>query len=101
MNIVEFSLARFTPSDIAAFNAIANPRLERRLWDSVTRQTAPSVDRLVVKFPYLDGPVFHCERDRTGAYTLWFRDRQGWHSIGTGQSADECLSIWTAKAKSA
>lgn len=101
MTVIAFSRARFTPHDITAFNAVAVPRLKSGLWDSVARQTDASGDRLVVKFPYIELPVFHFERDRTGTYTLWFRDLQGWHSVGTGDSADECLSIWNVKAKSA
>lgn len=101
MTAIPFSRARFTPHDIAAFNAVAVPRLERGLWGTVTRQTDASGDRLVVKFPHLDRPVFHFERNRRGSYTLWFHDIQGWHSIATGDSADECLSIWSVKAKSA
>lgn len=99
MTVVAFSRARFTPHDIAAFNAVADPRLERGLWDKVTRQTSADIDRLVVTFPHLDRPVFRFERDRRGTYTLWFHDLQGWHSIGTGDSAAECLSLWTTNPK--
>lgn len=84
MTVISFSRARLTPQDVAAFNAVAKPRMEVGLWGSVTRQTETSSDRLVVRFPHLDRPVFHFERNRTGRYTLWFQDRQGWHSVGSG-----------------
>lgn len=97
MTVVAFSLARFTPADMREFYAIADPRLARGLWASVTRQTAPDFDRLLVAFPNIDRPVFSFERDKRGRYTLWFNDRQGWHSIGSGNTAAECLTIWRTR----
>ena len=97
MTIVAFSLARFSPADLSEFNEIARPRMDRGLWAGVSRQTSPDGDQLLVTFPHLDRPVFRFERDRRGTYTLWFHDRQGWHSIGTGTSATECLSIWRTR----
>src|SRR3954470_22748712 len=97
MTVVAFSLARFTPADLSEFNEIARPRMDRGLWAGVSRQTGPDGDRLLVTFPHMDRPVFRFERDRRGTYTLWFHDRQGWHSIGTGTSATECLSIWRTR----
>ena len=94
MTIVAFSLARFTPADLAEFAAIAKPRIERGLWAGFVRQTDRDCDHLLVTFPSLDRPVFRFERDRRGTYTLWFNDRQGWHNIGTGSTAAECLIIW-------
>jgi hypothetical protein len=97
MTVVAFSLARFSPADLSEFNEIARPRMDRGLWAGVSRQTSPDGDQLLVTFPHLDRPVFRFERDRRGTYTLWFHDRQGWHSIGTGTSATECLSIWRTR----
>jgi hypothetical protein len=97
MTVVAFSLARFTPADLSEFNEIARPRIDRGLWAAVTRQTSADGDQLLVTFPHLDRPVFRFERDRRGTYTLWFHDRQGWHGIGTGSSATECLSIWRTR----
>ena len=71
--------------------------MDRGLWAGVTRQTSADGDQLLVTFPHLDRPVFRFERDRRGTYTLWFHDRQGWHSIGTGSSSTECLSIWRTR----
>ncbi|WP_158047245.1 hypothetical protein [Skermanella pratensis] len=97
MTVVAFSLARFTPADLAEFYEIARPRMERGLWAGVSRQTSPDGDLLLVTFPHLDRPVFRFERDRRGTYTLWFHDRQGWHSIGSGSTSTECLSIWRTR----
>ena len=88
MTVVAFSLARFTPADLSEFNEIARPRMDRGLWAGVSRQTSADGDQLLVTFPHLDRPVFRFERDRRGTYTLWFHDRQGWHSIGTGSILD-------------
>ena len=97
MTIVAFSLARFSPADLSEFNEIARPRMDRGLWAGVSRQTSPDGDQLLVTFPHLDRPVFRFERDRRGTYTLWFHDRQGWHSIGSGSTSTECLSIWRTR----
>ncbi|WP_207480198.1 hypothetical protein [Arenibaculum pallidiluteum] len=97
MTVVAFSLARFTPADIREFHTIADPRLQRGLWAGVSRQSGSDFDRLLVSFPNIDRPVFSFERDKRGRYTLWFNDRQGWHSIGTGNTAQECLTIWRAR----
>ncbi|KJB94884.1 hypothetical protein GGE65_004995 [Skermanella aerolata] len=97
MTVVAFSLARFTPADLSEFYEIARPRMERGLWAGVARQTSAEGDQLLVTFPHLDRPVFRFERDRRGTYTLWFHDRQGWHSIGSGSTSTDCLSIWRTR----
>ena len=99
MTVLNFSRARLTPQDIDAFNAVAKPRMESGLWSGVSRNTDASGDRITVMFHNLNRPAFLFERDKTGQYTLWFQDRNGWHSIKTGDNADECLSIWTTKPK--
>lgn len=97
MTVVAFSSARFTPADVGEWNAIALPKLQRGLWASVARQTSPEGDKLVVRFPNLDRPVFSFERDKRGLYRLFFNDRRGWYCIGTGESAGECLAVWKGK----
>ncbi len=95
--IVPFSVARFCPADLAEWNSVALPKLDRGLWESVTRQTGPDFDRLIVHFPNLERPVFRFERDRRGTYRLLFNDRRGWYEIGSGDSAEECLSVWKGR----
>lgn len=95
--IVPFSVARFRPADLAEWNSVALPKLDRGLWESVIRQSGPDFDRLVVHFPNLDRPVFRFERDRRGTYRLLFNDRRGWYEIGCGETAEECLSVWKGR----
>lgn len=97
MTVVPFSVARFTPFDLAEWNTVAVPKLERGLWESVTRQTGADFDQLIVSFPNLDRPVFRFERDRRGTYRLFFNDRRGWYCIGTGATAEECLAVWRGR----
>lgn len=94
MSVVQFSVARFTPDDVRSFNEIALPKLKRGLWAAVTRDTGPDFDRISVTFPGVEDPVFSFERDRRGQYHLWYHDRAGSHSIGFGETAEECLSVW-------
>ncbi|MEE3626622.1 hypothetical protein UCD39_22045 [Nitrospirillum sp. BR 11752] len=97
MTVVPFSSARFTPFDLTEWNSVAQPKLERGLWETVSRHTAPDHDQLIVRFPNLDRPVFRFERDRRGTYRLFFNDRRGWYCIGTGETAEECLSVWRGR----
>lgn len=97
MTVVAFSLARFTPVDLREFYDIADPRLARGLWESVSRQTGPDFDRLQVRLPNIPRAVFSFERDRRGRYTLLFNDSHGWHGIGSGNTAAECLTIWRTR----
>src|SRR5690349_18596109 len=95
MTVVAFSPVRFTPADLAEFEEIARPRIDRGLWAGVVRHTTADADRLVVVFPQVARPIFLFERDQHGTYSLRFRYRdQGWRPIHTGSSAAECLSIW-------
>lgn len=95
--ILPFSVARFCPADLAEWNSVARPKLERGLWESVTRQSGRDFDRLIVHFPNLQRPVFRFERDRRGTYRLLFNDRRGWYEIGSGDTAEECLSVWKGR----
>lgn len=99
VSVIAFSLARFTPSDLQEFYEIADPRLARGLWESVARQTGPDFDRLQVRLPRIARPVFSFERDRQGRYTLLFNDSHGWHGIGSGHTAGECLTIWRIRPR--
>jgi len=97
MTVLAFSRARFTPADIAEWTSVAQPKLDRGLWESVVRSTGPDFDRMVVHFPNLDRPVFRFERDARGRYKLLFNDRRGWYEIGSGDDAAECLSVWRGR----
>jgi hypothetical protein len=97
MTVVAFSLARFTPADIAEWNSVAMPKLQRGLWESVSRTSNPEGDKLMVRFPNLERPVFTFERDRRGTYRLFFNDRRGWYCIGSGDTAAECLAVWKGR----
>jgi hypothetical protein len=101
MTVVAYSRARFTEADLSIIDAIAQPRIARGLWAGVSRQTSPDCDRVLVYLPRSELPTFRFERARRGTYTLWFQDRCGSHVIGSGQSAAECLSIWTLGQKGA
>lgn len=93
-NVIQFSRARFTPDDLDAFAAVAEPKIRDGHWAGVLRESGRTHDRLLVLLPEVDRPVFRFERDAKGRYSLSFHDRSGWYGIGAGDSAAECLSIW-------
>jgi hypothetical protein len=93
-NVIQFSRARFTPDDLDAFAAVAEPKIRDGHWVGVLRESGRTHDRLLVLLPEVDRPVFRFERDAKGRYSLSFHDRSGWYGIGAGDSAAECLSIW-------
>lgn len=97
MTVVAFTVARFTPADLAEWNSVALPKLDRGLWESVLRRSDRERDELLVQFPNLERPVFRFERDRRGVYRLLFNDRKGWYEIGRGETAAECLSVWKGR----
>jgi hypothetical protein len=97
MTVIAFSLARFTPADLREFYEIANPRMARGLWASVARHTGPESDRMQIRLPNLDRPIFSFERDRQGRYTLLYNDSAGWQCIGSGHTAAESLTIWRTR----
>lgn len=99
MTVVAFSSARFTPSDLAEFELVAEPKLRLGHWAAVARETGRGFDRLLVMLPGVDRPVFRFERDARGHYSLSFNDRSGWYGIGSGASAAECLSIWRPRVR--
>jgi hypothetical protein len=96
MSVLAFSPARFTPGDLAEFDAIAWRRISTGLWSHVARHTCSDGDQILVYFHHLPLPVFRFERSRCGTYTLWFRSASSanWELIATGTTAAECLSIW-------
>lgn len=98
MTIVAFTAARFTPTDLAEFHRVADPKLRLGHWATVTRESGRDFDRLEVRLPGVDRPVFRFERDRQGRYNLAFNDRAGWYGIGSGSTAGECLAIWRPRA---
>lgn len=98
MTVVSFTRARFTPADLAEFDRIAGAKLSQGHWAAVTRETARDGDRLLVRLPGVDRPVFRFERDVSGHYGLSFHDRSGWYPIGSGATAAECLTIWRPRA---
>ena len=93
MSVIPFSAARFTPSDIKEFTALAGPKLQRGLWAGITRETGRDFDRLLVTLPGISRSVFSFERDRRGDYHLLFYHKAGWYSIGSGRTAAECLAV--------
>ena len=99
MTVVAFCLSRFTPTDIAEFDSIAQNKLKRGLWSSVVRQSGPGYDLINIRFPGVEKPVFSFERDKQGTYNLWYHDRGGSHSIGYGETAAECLAVWRPRAR--
>ena len=95
MSVVPFSRARFTPADVAAFTEIALPRLADGRWTSISRCSGAWGDRLAVMLPGRSAPAFTLERGHSGAYALYFHDRSQDVLIGRGDSAAECLRVWT------
>jgi len=93
-NVIQFCRARFTPDDMDAFAAVAEPKIRDGHWVGVLRESGRDHDRLLVLLPEVDRPVFRFERDAKGRYSLSFHDRSGWYGIGAGDSAADCLSIW-------
>ena len=93
MTVVSFT-PRFTPDDLAEFDAIAWRRITNGIWSHVSRHTCPDSDQILVFFPRLDRPAFRFERDSTGTYRLWFYGGGGPQIVATGTTATECLSIW-------
>ena len=94
MTVLTFSRAQLSPVDLAAFDAIATPNLERGLWSGIRRRTGRDYDRLLVTVPQIDQVLFSFERDREGTYRLFLHDRGDQHCIGIGRSAVDCLTIW-------
>ena len=94
MTVLTFSRAQLSPDDLAVFDAIATPNLERGLWSGIQRRTGRDYDRLLVTFPQNDQVLFSFERDREGTYRLFVHDRGDQHCIGTGRRAADCLAIW-------
>ncbi|PWC75670.1 hypothetical protein [Azospirillum sp. TSH64] len=92
--IIQFCRARFTPDDMDAFAAVAEPKIRDGHWAGVLRESGRDHDRLLVLLPEVDRPVFRFERDAKGRYNLSFHDRSGWYGIGAADSAADCLSIW-------
>ena len=48
MTVLTFSRVQLSPVDLAAFDAIATPNLERGLWSGIRRRTGRDYDRLLV-----------------------------------------------------
>jgi hypothetical protein len=94
MTVLTFSRAQLSPADLAVFDAIATPNLERGLWSGIRRRTGRDYDRLLVTVPQIDQVLFSFERDREGTYRLFVHDRGDQHCIGTERSAVDCLGIW-------
>ena len=93
MTVCTFSRAQLSPSDLAAFDEIATPNLERGLWSGIRRRTGRDYDRLLVTVPRIDQVLFSFERDREGTYRLFVHDRGDQHWIGSGRRAVDCLAI--------
>ena len=83
MTVLTFSRAQLSPVDLAAFDAIATPNLERGLWSGIRRRTGRDYDRLLVTVPQIDQVLFSFERDREGGravrsefLTRWAKTRR-------------------------
>ncbi len=101
MSVIAFTPARFTPDDIAHFNAVALPRLESGLWGGIRRHTAPHHDELAVMMPGTGDVLFTFERDHTGTYALYLHGTEGAQQISMGQSLTECLAVWLVRERKA
>lgn len=99
MTILAFSVARFTPADIATFLEIAAPRLQTGRWAAFHRQSGPRDDRIVIELPGKAEPTFSFKRDYQGCYGLYYHDHDGAHCIGFGASAAECLRVWRTSSR--
>ena len=95
MSVVPFSRARFSPADVAVFHEVALPRLADGRWAAIARSSGDWGDRLAVILPGQSVPTFTFARDRRGAYTLHFHDREGTVLIGTADTAAACLRVWS------
>ena len=84
MTVLTFSRAQLSPADLAAFDAIATPNLERGLWSGIRRRTGRDYDRLLVTVPQIDQVLFSFERDREGTYRLFVHDG----AISTASGSD-------------
>ena len=47
--------------------------------------------------PHLPVVFSHTNSFPAGTYRLLFNDRRGWYEIGTGETAEECLSVWKGR----
>jgi hypothetical protein len=101
MSVLAFSVARFTPSDVAVFMEIAAPRLRAGLWAATHRQSGSWGDRISIHLPGRADPLFRFERDRQGTYALYYHDRSGSHRIGFAATAAECLRVWRMAPRAA
>jgi len=96
MNVVPFSRARFSPTDISHFNEVALPRLADGRWTAIARSSGPWGDRIDITVAERSTATFTFERDKDGGYSLYFHDRSGAVRIGGGSSAADCLWIWSS-----
>lgn len=92
--VIPFPVTRFTPGDVACWSRLAEDKVRRGLWQPHRRVSSRDNDSFLVSFPDAERPVFKFERDRSGTYRLSFNDRRGWHPIGVGTTAEECLAVW-------
>ncbi|MFY8094016.1 MAG: hypothetical protein ACOVN0_11115 [Niveispirillum sp.] len=90
--ILPFARQRFTPSDMAAWNAILADRRRRGLWQKVDRATSRDRDWIMVWLPGLKEPSLRLERDSKGVYGLSYYDGQGWFQFRQGATIIDCLS---------
>lgn len=94
-NVINFPRHRFTPDDVAAFNEIALPKLQRGLWGRLERYTSENKDQILVFFAGVRDAVFMFERDDQGYYKLLYVDQAGHHITGHGWTSQDCLSCWS------
>lgn len=90
--IVPFARQRFTPADLAAWQAILSDRRRRGLWQKMERTTSSDRDSLLVWLPGMKDPTLRLERDIQGLYRLSFHDGKGWFQFRKGPEIIDCLA---------
>jgi hypothetical protein len=91
-NVVPFSLARFSSSDLLKIGEV----MERRLgliWSRTERETSPDSDTITIWSIGSSKPTYRLERDKTGWYYLMFRLDAEWKLLASG-TLDDCLSLY-------
>ena len=94
MTIAEFARHRFAPADLDLFVRLAAPRLARGLEYRFERQTTTEGDSIAMILTQTNDEVFSFCRNRGGKYSIWFQMRGGYHRIGEGWTAQDCLGVW-------
>ena len=96
MTVIPFAQHRFTPADVEEFMKVARPRMEAGLWAGFMRESSKDGDSYYVFFAHNNRSIYRFSRDSNGTYELFFNDqRTGWYRFSHGETAEECLSVWS------